>query len=117
MSLCSFAIIDEEEYVRNKQSILVDDVLQTLQQLAQYHREQLKMPIIGITGTNGKTTSKELINCVLSQNFNVTATKGNLNNHIGKYSNSISLEKYSKAIYFLEIQTDDGIVNKKLILQ
>ena len=80
---CSFAIIDEKEYARNKQSILVDDVLQTLQQLAQYHREQLKIPIIGITGTNGKTTSKELINCVLSQNFNVTATKDNLNNHIG----------------------------------
>ena len=61
----------------------VDNVLQTLQQLAQYHRNQLKIPIIGITGTNGKTTTKELIVSVLSKKYRTAYTKGNLNNHIG----------------------------------
>jgi UDP-N-acetylmuramoyl-tripeptide--D-alanyl-D-alanine ligase len=62
---------------------LVDDVLKTLQDLATYHRRQLNIPIIGLTGSNGKTTTKELINVVLSKKYNTTATKGNLNNHIG----------------------------------
>jgi UDP-N-acetylmuramoyl-tripeptide--D-alanyl-D-alanine ligase len=80
---CSYAIIDEEQFKKDDRYFLVDDVLAALQQLANYHRRQLKIPVIGITGSNGKTTSKELINVVLSQKFNVLATKGNLNNHIG----------------------------------
>lgn len=80
---CAFAIIDEEEYNKSDKYILVDDVLSTLQYLAKYHRKQLHIPFIGITGTNGKTTSKELINSVLSKKFKTHATKGNLNNHIG----------------------------------
>lgn len=79
----SFAIIDEEEYHNNKTTILVKNVLETLQDLARYHRKQLKATIIALTGSNGKTTTKELINVVLSKKYNTKATKGNLNNHIG----------------------------------
>ena len=80
---CSYAIIDEQDFNTHQNSILVKDVLTTLQELAKYHREQLSIPIIGITGTNGKTTSKELISAVLNSDKNCYATKGNLNNHIG----------------------------------
>lgn len=80
---CSFAVIDDRKYARSKHIVLVDNVLETLQNLAAYHRRQLKTKIIGITGTNGKTTSKELIAAVLKQKFNIHCTKGNLNNHIG----------------------------------
>ena len=76
---CSYAIIDEIEYNTHPNTILVDDTLKTLQEIATYHREQLSIPIIGITGTNGKTTSKELINSVLNSELNCYATKGNLN--------------------------------------
>ena len=79
----AYAIIDEKEYYTNERTILVDNVLSCLQNLANHHRKQLDIPFIGITGTNGKTTSKELINAVLSQQFNTSFTKGNLNNHIG----------------------------------
>src|SRR5690606_3982028 len=65
------------------ETILVENVLLTLQKLARFHREFLGLPIISLTGSNGKTTSKELINAVLSQKFDTVATKGNLNNHIG----------------------------------
>lgn len=78
----SYAIIDENQGGVN-QTIQVEDVLQTLQDLATYHRNFLKIPIIGLTGSNGKTTTKELINEVLSQKYTTTATAGNLNNHIG----------------------------------
>ncbi len=78
-----YAIIDEKEYHTGKQTILVDNVLQTLQALATYHRQYLKVPIVALTGSNGKTTTKELINAVLSKRYNTTATVGNLNNHIG----------------------------------
>ena len=79
---CAFAVIDELKSLDEK-FILVDDVLHTLQELAKYHREQLSIPVIGITGTNGKTTSKELISAILSTEKRCYATKGNLNNHIG----------------------------------
>ncbi|WP_101689769.1 UDP-N-acetylmuramoyl-tripeptide--D-alanyl-D-alanine ligase [Dysgonomonas massiliensis] len=80
---CSYAIVDEVEYATLPNTILVDDVLKTLQQLANYHRKTLRIPIIGITGTNGKTTTKELVSAVLTQEHNVIATSGNFNNHIG----------------------------------
>ncbi len=80
---CSLAVIDEAEYKLDDRFFLVDDVLANLQHLANFHRKQLNIPIIGITGSNGKTTSKELVNAVLSQKYKVQATKGNLNNHIG----------------------------------
>jgi UDP-N-acetylmuramoyl-tripeptide--D-alanyl-D-alanine ligase len=79
----SFAIIDEELSTSNDRAILVDDVLTTLQELSTYHRDFLKIPILAITGSNGKTTSKELIHAVLKKKFNTVATVGNLNNHIG----------------------------------
>lgn len=78
-----YAIVDEEKYTTCPNIILVKDVLSTLQNLAKYHRNVLKIPIIGLTGSNGKTTTKELINVVLSKKYTTTATKGNLNNHIG----------------------------------
>ena len=78
-----YVITENRELSGNPRAVVVDDALATLQQLANYHRRQLKMPIIGITGTNGKTTTKELINAVLSSSYKTTCTKGNLNNHIG----------------------------------
>ena len=79
----SYAIIDEKAYEITGKTILVDNVLKTLQALANYHRKQLAIPIIGITGSNGKTTTKELLQAVLQTQFNTKATLGNLNNHIG----------------------------------
>jgi len=78
-----YAIIDQDEFKLNEKYILVNDVLECLQNLASYHREQLKIPVIGITGTNGKTTSKELIHSCISTELNTLATDGNYNNHIG----------------------------------
>lgn len=80
---CSYAIVDEEKYATLPNIILVENSLATLQKLAHYHRRKLKVPIVAITGTNGKTTTKELVMSVLSQEYNVIATQGNLNNHIG----------------------------------
>ncbi|SFC83541.1 UDP-N-acetylmuramoyl-tripeptide--D-alanyl-D-alanine ligase [Algibacter pectinivorans] len=78
-----YAIIDEEQYNTSSQTILVNNVLKTLQELAAFHRNYLKTPIVALTGSNGKTTTKELINTVLSKKYKTTATIGNLNNHIG----------------------------------
>lgn len=78
-----YAIIDNKKFCKSKNTILVKNTLRTLQELATFHRKQLKTPIIALTGSNGKTTTKELINTVLSQKYITTATKGNLNNHIG----------------------------------
>ncbi|MEI6864564.1 UDP-N-acetylmuramoyl-tripeptide--D-alanyl-D-alanine ligase [Flavicella sp.] len=78
-----YAIIDEPEFDTSDKTILVKDVLKTLQKLANYHRRELNTKIISLTGSNGKTTTKELIHVVLSKKFNTTATAGNLNNHIG----------------------------------
>ena len=79
----NYAIVDEEVYQTQDAIILVPNVLETLQQLANYHRKQLKATIIGLTGSNGKTTTKELLFAVLSKKYKTIATKGNLNNHIG----------------------------------
>jgi len=77
------AVVDDEGYVKGDQYFLVSDALESLQQLANFHRKQLDIPFIGITGSNGKTTTKELMRDVLAQKYNVVATIGNLNNHIG----------------------------------
>lgn len=78
-----FAIIDEKEFLISDKTILVENVLQTLKDLANLHRKKLGIPILAITGTNGKTTTKELTSAVLSQKYKVSFTEGNLNNHIG----------------------------------
>ena len=80
---CRYAVVDEAEYADDPNIILVDDCLKTLQMLAREHRRRMGTPIIGITGTNGKTTTKELIATVLQKKYNVLYTQGNLNNHIG----------------------------------
>lgn len=81
---CRYAIVDEAEFADEQKNILlVEDCLKALQDLAHYHRSKFSIPVIGITGTNGKTTSKELITAVLSQEFEVLSTQGNFNNHIG----------------------------------
>ncbi len=79
----AFAVIDEEVDPTDPRLVLVDDVLTTLQQLAAHHRKQLSIPFIAITGSNGKTTTKELVHAVLSARYRTSATVGNLNNHIG----------------------------------
>lgn len=78
-----FSVVDEEPETENDKLIVVNNVLEALQDLAHFHRKYLDIPIIAITGSNGKTTSKELISSVLSEQFTVFATKGNFNNHIG----------------------------------
>lgn len=80
----SFVVVDDTQYFSNKnRMILVEDSLKTLQELATYHRSQFDIPIIGITGTNGKTTTKELVSAVLNQKYQTLFTIGNFNNHIG----------------------------------
>jgi len=79
----SYAVIDEAAYQGDDRTILVDDGLTALQQLAQKHREELDIPFLAITGSNGKTTTKELVYAVLSKKYKTQATKGNFNNHIG----------------------------------
>ncbi|HQZ25414.1 MAG TPA: UDP-N-acetylmuramoyl-tripeptide--D-alanyl-D-alanine ligase [Flavobacterium sp.] len=79
----SYVIIDNENYFIDQRTILVENSLSALQALAKFHRQFLKLPIIALTGSNGKTTTKELINVVLSKKFKTKATIGNLNNHIG----------------------------------
>lgn len=80
---CSYAVVDEADAVTNERCLLVNNVLETLQALANHHRKASNIPVIGITGTNGKTTTKELVAAVLSRKFNLLYTQGNLNNHIG----------------------------------
>ncbi len=83
MKGASYSVVDEEAFARNPRCLLVPDVLQALQNLARHHRKQLQIPVVGLTGSNGKTTSKELVNAVLGTKFKTFATRGNLNNHIG----------------------------------
>lgn len=89
----AYAIIDEAAFAVSKQCILVDDVLTTLQQLAHYHRSQFNIPFIAITGSNGKTTTKELVHAVLKSTYITYTTKGNLNNHIGVPLTILSVQK------------------------
>lgn len=92
---CSYAVVDEwdESETRPEHIILVDDVLTVLQQLANHHRKTFKTPVIAITGTNGKTTTKELTAAVLSKEFKVLYTQGNYNNHIGVPLTLLSMTK------------------------
>jgi UDP-N-acetylmuramoyl-tripeptide--D-alanyl-D-alanine ligase len=95
-----YVIIDNANYYLDHRTILVEDTLETLQQLAKYHRTFLGLPIIALTGSNGKTTTKELIHAVLSQQYKTLATIGNLNNHIGV---PLTLLRFTK-------ETEIGIV-------
>lgn len=89
----AYVVVDEKEYQLNDRCFLVNDVLIALQDLAHHHRTLLNIPIIGITGSNGKTTSKELLFSVLSRKYKTLATKGNLNNHIGVPLTLLSITK------------------------
>lgn len=88
-----YAIIDDPDFKASNNTILVENSLKTLQELATYHRTYLGTKIISLTGSNGKTTTKELINTVLSKKYNTTATIGNLNNHIGVPLTLLSMTK------------------------
>lgn len=89
----AYAVIDEPKFRKDDRYILVEHGLKALQELANYHRRQLKIPFLAITGSNGKTTTKELIRAVLSKKFKTLATKGNLNNHIGVPLTILSIDK------------------------
>ena len=88
-----YIVIDDSEYQIDHRCILVKDSLTTLQALASHHRKQFNIPFIAITGSNGKTTTKELTNALLSKKYNVLATKGNLNNHIGVPLTLLSIDQ------------------------
>jgi len=79
----AFAVIDEEKFKTDDRMLLVEDVFSVMQELARHHRRQFNIPVIAITGSNGKTTTKELVSLVLGSHYQVHFTKGNLNNHIG----------------------------------
>jgi UDP-N-acetylmuramoyl-tripeptide--D-alanyl-D-alanine ligase len=98
-----FAVVDEPGLVTDERFFLVDDVLTALQKLAQYHRLHFQGPVIGITGTNGKTTTKELINSVLSESYRTHATQGNLNNHIGVPLTILSADIAATDIMIIEM--------------
>ena len=89
----SYAVSDNQEFAANKQVIFVADVLETLQQLAMHHRQQLAIPILAITGSNGKTTTKELVSRALAKKYTISVTKGNLNNHIGVPLSLLQMDK------------------------
>ena len=99
----SFAVIDDERYKADERYILVDDALEVLQKLARYHRDQLTIPVIGLTGSNGKTTTKELINAVLSKKYRILATKGNFNNHIGVPLTVLSIHENDHDMAIIEM--------------
>ncbi len=89
----AFAVVDNKDFFIEGKSILVADTLIALQELAKAYRSELKIPLIGLTGSNGKTTTKELLHAVLSKKYNTYATKGNLNNHIGVPLSILSIQK------------------------
>ena len=88
-----YAVIDEKEYFIEGKTFLVENVLETLQSLARFHREKINIPVVAITGTNGKTTTKELLGAVLTSQYHILITKGNLNNHIGVPLTILQLNK------------------------
>ncbi|HKR04864.1 MAG TPA: UDP-N-acetylmuramoyl-tripeptide--D-alanyl-D-alanine ligase [Bacteroidia bacterium] len=90
----SFSIVDDKNLEPNDRLIFTENVLETLQQVSNFHRKQLKIKVIALTGSNGKTTTKELINAVLSRKFKIHATQGNLNNHIGVPLTLLSLRSF-----------------------
>lgn len=98
-----FAVVDEADVATDDRFFLVDDVLTTLQELAQIHRSHFKGTVIGITGTNGKTTTKELINTVLSASYQTQATRGNFNNHIGVPLTILSVDLSATEILIIEM--------------
>ena len=89
----SYVVIDDERFHSGDRTILVKNSLETLQELAKFHRQHLKLPILSLTGSNGKTTTKELLNAVLSKKFKTVATLGNLNNHIGVPLTLLSMDQ------------------------
>lgn len=89
----AYAVVDEPKFAKNERFLLVENVLQALQDLALHHRRSFKIPFIAITGSNGKTTTKELIVAVLKQQFKTYATQGNLNNHIGVPLSILAIKK------------------------
>jgi len=88
-----YAVIDEKEYFIEGKTFLVENVLETLQNLARHHREKINIPVVAITGTNGKTTTKELLGAILTSQYNILITEGNLNNHIGVPLTLLQLNK------------------------
>lgn len=90
---CAYVVVDEESAGKGDKFILVKDVLTALQELANYHRKQFDIPVVAITGSNGKTTTKELVHAVLSKKFKTQYTQGNLNNHIGVPLTLLSVTK------------------------
>jgi UDP-N-acetylmuramoyl-tripeptide--D-alanyl-D-alanine ligase len=95
---CSYAVVDDPSLPVNRQLLYFPDVLETLQNLANFHRKQLSIPFIAITGSNGKTTTKELMTAVLSSQYKVRSTLGNLNNHIGVPLTILSVHDHDIAI-------------------
>jgi len=93
---CRYCVIDQEEFKLNDDFLLVDDVLLTMQNLARYHISKLDIPILCLTGSNGKTTTKELISAILSSTHNISTTKGNFNNEIGVPITLLSVDPHSK---------------------
>lgn len=95
----SYCVVDESAFANDPRCVLVPDALIALQDLARYHRRQLTIPVIGLTGSNGKTTSKELVSAVLAKKFKTYATRGNLNNHIGVPLTILSIDRsYEMAV-------------------
>ncbi len=92
----TYSVVDDHNLAENEKFIFVENVLQALQQLASFHRKQLAIPVLGITGSNGKTTTKELIIAVLQQKYQVSSTQGNLNNHIGVPLTLLTMNKHTE---------------------
>ena len=89
----SFVVMDEDRGIQDERVLIAEDGLRALQDLARYHREKLNIPVVGLTGSNGKTTTKELFHAVLSSRYQCRATAGNLNNHIGVPLSLLSIQE------------------------
>jgi len=99
----AYAVVDDFSVVKDQRFLLVDDVLATLQELAKHHRSIWDIPVIGLTGSNGKTTTKELIAAVLSKKYRTNATVGNLNNHIGVPLTLLSIQPDDNTVAVIEM--------------